>query len=72
MAELIWLPLGGDLSQGFAPVIDRAAVNLVYFVGLGTIPGLGSKQGWTGCGAFWSSRNCGSSFCGLSLAAACT
>jgi len=44
MAELIWLPLGGDLSQGFAPVIDRAAVNLVYFVGLGTVPGLGADK----------------------------
>jgi len=44
MAELIWLPLGGDLSQGFAPVIDRAAVNLVYFVGLGTVPRLGADK----------------------------
>jgi len=44
MAELIWLPLGGDLRQGFAPVIDRAAVNLVYFVGLGTVPGLGADK----------------------------
>jgi len=44
MAELIWLPLGKDLSQGFAPVIDRAAVNLVYFVGLGTVPGLGADK----------------------------
>jgi len=44
MAELIWLPLGGDLSQGFASVTDRAAVNLVYFVGLGTVPGLGADK----------------------------
>lgn len=44
MAELIWLPLGGDLSQGFAPVTDRAAVNLVYFVGLGTVPRLGADK----------------------------
>jgi len=44
MVELIWLPLGGDLSQGFAPATDRAAVNLVYFVGLGTVPGVGADK----------------------------